>query len=64
MGNVFSTKELSPQQYADLYGCTVQYIHRQLHNGVSLPHVVDIKKFSRFYVLLVPTYLTKKNFHK
>lgn len=49
-------KEITPQAYAKIYGCSVQYIHRLLkEEKISLlPNVLSVKKYSRFYVLIVP----------
>lgn len=60
----FEIKEITPAQYAELRGCKPQYIHKLLIDERIdlLPHVKEIKKFSRFYVLVVDKKLSKNNF--
>lgn len=60
------TKEITPASYAKLRGCKPQYIHKLLFDERIdlLPHVIEIKKFSRFYVLVVPNELKEKDFKK
>jgi hypothetical protein len=50
------TKEITPYQYARWYGCSPQYIHRLLleENWQKLPKILEIKRYSRFYLLVVP----------
>ena len=59
-----TTKDISPKQYADWKGCSVQYIHRILLSGelAKLPHVQEVKRYSRFYTLQVPATLTQADF--
>jgi hypothetical protein len=55
------TKEITPEQYAEWKGCTVQNITKHLRNGKFefLPEVKGVKKYSRFYTLVVPIDLLK-----
>lgn len=57
-------KEITPQKYAKWYGCKVQYVHRMLKETQidKLPYVQRVKKYSRFYVLEVPEWLSKDSF--
>jgi hypothetical protein len=57
---------ISPAEYAKLSDCSPQYIHRLLLAGdkKKLPHIKEIKRFSRFYTLRVPAGLRKKDFKK
>jgi len=56
------TKEITPQQYhkagymlnKDGKKVSLQYIHRLLKNGKSLPSVIKVNNYSRFYTLEVP----------
>lgn len=47
--------EMTPKEYSKKRGVSPQYIHRLLVNEMVdlLPDIVEIKKYSRFYVLLV-----------
>jgi len=58
------TKDISPKQYAKWKGCEVQYIHRLLkeERWDRLPHIVSVKRYSRFYTLEVPNNLTANDF--
>lgn len=58
------TKEITPQKYAEWYGCTPQYIHRLLKEERLdlLPQILRVKKYSRFYVLEVPDGLDENSF--
>jgi hypothetical protein len=47
------TKEITPIQYADYHGCTLQNITKQLRKGRPLAGVRDVIKYSRFYLLIV-----------
>lgn len=61
---LMKTKDISPITYAKWYGCHKSYIHRLLKNKEieKLPHVIAIKKYSRFYTLKVPHNLTENDF--
>lgn len=52
-----STKEITPIQYADYKGWTLQNVTKHLrkkNNPLSgLPDVIDVKRYSRFYLLEV-----------
>lgn len=48
------TKEITPIQYADYSGYTLQGITKRLRNNQELEQVIEIKKYSRFYILIVP----------
>lgn len=58
------TKDITPQQYADYKGCSLQYITRIIREGKisKLPHVIRLKNISRFYLLEVPEKLTDATF--
>lgn len=59
------TKEITPHQYASYRGYKgVQLIHRWLKEGRTdmLTDVIEVKKYSRFYTLLVPHDLTEDSF--
>lgn len=49
------TKEITPLQYANYLGCTSQNVSKHLRNGKMqfLPHVIEVKRYSRFYLLVV-----------
>lgn len=53
------TKEITPLQYANYLGCTSQNISKHIRNGKMefLPDVVKIKRYSRFYLLVVSSSL-------
>lgn len=58
------TKDITPQQYADLKGWSAQYVHRLLGKGENnkLPFVLKVNKFGRFYTLEVPENLNADSF--
>lgn len=58
------TKEITPLQYAKIIGFTPQYIHKLLKDGRMdmLPHIIEVKRYSRFYLLVVPANLTANSF--
>lgn len=56
------TKRITPEQYAEWYGCTLQNITWHLRKGNVLPHVIKVIKYSRFYLLEVPESLSAKSF--
>ncbi len=56
------TKDITPLQYANWKGCTIQNITKNLRNETPLKHVIKVKNFSRFYLLEVPDWLTKETF--
>lgn len=47
------TKEITPIQYADATDQTLQNVTKHLRHGKELPGVIEIKKYSRFYLLVV-----------
>lgn len=53
---------ITPKQYADSVGCSVQYIHRLLSQDEELSGVIKVVRYSRFYTLEVSNKynLTKK----
>jgi hypothetical protein len=58
------TKEITPIQYAEYYGCFPTYIQRLLRDGKydKLPNVIKVRKYSRFWTLEVPKNLTESDF--
>jgi len=44
-------KKLSQKEYADIMGIKQQAVQYRLKNGVKLPGVNRVEKFSRFYLL-------------
>jgi len=58
------TKEIDPIQYAKWYGCHKSYIHKILQEGKisRLPFVKRVKRFSRFYTLIVDIDVTENSF--
>ncbi|MES2382814.1 MAG: hypothetical protein V4538_17335 [Bacteroidota bacterium] len=50
-----ATKEITPKQYAEYLGCTTQNVSKHLRKGNMqfLPDVKSVKKYSRFYLLIV-----------
>lgn len=58
------TKDITPEAYAKLAGCTIQNVTKHLRNKnfEYLPHIVRVKKYSRFYVLEVPQNISKDSF--
>lgn len=59
-----ATKEITAKVYANLLGCTEQNITKHIRNGKweYLPHVIRVKRYSRFVVLEVPGNLSKNSF--
>ncbi len=59
-----ATKDITAKAYAKLLGCTEQNITKHIRNEnfEYLPHVIRVKRFSRFVVLEVPDDLTKNSF--
>lgn len=49
------TKEITPHQYAKYLGCSKANVSKHLRNGKMefLPDVIRVKKYSRFYLLVV-----------
>ena len=58
------TKDITPLQYAEWAGCTLQNVTKKIRNNGCLDGVITIKKFSRFYLLEVPTSMTSANFQR
>ena len=56
------TKDITPQQYAEYKGCSVQNIRKHIKEGNELEHVIRIKTWSRFYTLEVPATLNADSF--
>lgn len=58
------TKEITAKVYAGLLGCTEQNVtkHIRNENWGYLPHVIRVKRYSRFVVLEVPCNLSKNSF--
>lgn len=50
------TKEITPLQYSRILKCTVANVSKHLRNNKMqfLPDVIEVKKYSRFYLLVVP----------
>lgn len=50
------TKEITPHQYAKYLKCTKANVSKHLRNNKMeyLPDVIKVKKYSRFYLLVVP----------
>ena len=57
-------KEITPIEYAEYKKCVPTYIHRlvQRKDFKRLPYVISIRKYSRFYLLLVPNWLGENEF--
>lgn len=55
------TVDITPKDYAKWRGCTLQNVTKHLRAGNELPHVIDIKRYSRFYLLVVPEGLLNKS---
>lgn len=60
------TKDITPAQYAKYKGCSLQNITKHIRNGnvLSLPYVLKLKNWSRFYLLEVPETLTSATFQE
>jgi hypothetical protein len=58
------TKDITPKEYANFRGCSLQNITKHIRNNKSLPHVITIKQWSRFYTLEVPATLNADTFKK
>ncbi len=56
------TKEITPLQYSKYLGCTVANVSKHLRNNKMqyLPDVIEVKHYSRFYLLIVPESLPVK----
>lgn len=54
-----NTKEITPLQYSKYLGCSVANVSKHLrkNNMQHLPDVIDVKRYSRFYLLVVPASL-------
>lgn len=52
-------KQITPEQYAKYLGCSLSNVTKHLRNNKLqyLPHVKEVKKYSRFYLLVVPANL-------
>jgi hypothetical protein len=50
------TKEVTAAEYAKYLGCTAQNVSKHVRNNNLhyLPDVIQIKRYSRFYLLVVP----------
>lgn len=48
------TKEITPIQYADFRGWSLQNVTKHIRAGNELDHVISVKQYSRFYLLEVP----------
>ena len=57
-----NTKRITPKQYADWKGCTLQNITKHLRNNKDLEYVITVIKYSRFYLLEVPQDLNAQSF--
>lgn len=59
-----ANKEITAKAYAKLLDCTEQNVtkHIRNENWAFLPHVIRVKRYSRFVVLEVPGNLTKNSF--
>lgn len=53
MSKMRSIKEITPSDYAKVSGRQLNSITRSLRAGVALDGVIEVKKFGRFYVLVV-----------
>jgi hypothetical protein len=49
-----ATKEITPIQYADYKGWSLQNVTKHIRAGNELEHVIEVKHYSRFYLLEVP----------
>lgn len=45
-----NAKVMTPKQYAEMRGCTVQNVTKHLRNRNILPGVSKVKRCSRFYL--------------
>lgn len=59
---IVGLKEITPGQYAKMQGCTLANITNFIRQGKKLQFVIEVKSFGRFYVLVVPDGLSKKDF--
>jgi hypothetical protein len=50
---MLKTKELTPAAYAKIKNCSTQNITKHLRANNKLDGVIRVKKYSRFYVLIV-----------
>lgn len=59
-----NTKDITPTQYAEWRGCSIQNVTKCIRNNRIdlLPHVIKIKEWSRFYTLEVPEWLNAEGF--
>lgn len=53
------TKEITPLQYSKYLGCSLSNVTKHLRNGKMqyLPDVIEVRHYSRFYLLVVPASL-------
>lgn len=61
-----ATKEITTKQYADYRGCTAQNISKHIRQTGTkfLPDVIEIKHYSRFVTLVVPSQLIVREDNK
>lgn len=54
--------QITPKSYAEKRGITLQAVTKMIREKNSLPDVIKIEKFGRFYLLTVKDdFLAKKN---
>lgn len=57
-------EQLTPQQYADKRGISLSAVTERIREGLEMPGVVKVSKFSRFYLLDVDMNQLKKAMKK
>lgn len=56
------TKDITPSEYAAFCGCSLSNITKKIREGAAMPHVIQVKNWSRFYTLEVPITLNADSF--
>ncbi len=56
------TKDITPAEYAAMYGCCVRNITKYIKADYQLPFVIKVNKFGRFFTITIPESLTSADF--
>jgi len=58
------TKFITPAQYAEYYGCSLQNIGKHIRNEtlLEMPNIISLQNAGRFYLIEVPEKLSSSKF--
>lgn len=56
-------KDITLSEYAGYRKCTLSNISKQIRKNRNLPNVIEIKKWGRFYTLMVPIWLNADTYN-